>query len=279
MGDAMTLFERFAKTKEDGFRNDFVKPLLMRMGFVGITNNHGQREFGKDFVFSELDRFGQLRHMIVQAKHKKSIIQGKIVSELTEQVKQAFRVPFYLPSAPNEERRVSAVYVFNTGKIQDNARADICGAVHRTLQPNVHFFSGDQLDTLWNMAGQRYDEQTRLRLIGLQNQLMLNDIIFDHVLEETIMPPVLDLCVPIVHGFEEYLTLPIAPDHIDPAVVGRNRIACKAIEALAAQLAIVGTNNNMHLLQDACMHAKEAAETLRKSITAALDALPETTID
>jgi hypothetical protein len=59
----MTLFERFADSREEGFRDNFVKPLLVQMGFCGISNKHGSQEFGKDFVFSEIGPFGSFRHL------------------------------------------------------------------------------------------------------------------------------------------------------------------------------------------------------------------------
>jgi len=47
------------------------------MGFMGISNKHGVNEFGKDYVFSELDRFGFFRHLIVQAKHEEKAESGE----------------------------------------------------------------------------------------------------------------------------------------------------------------------------------------------------------
>src|SRR5688572_15117764 len=107
----MSLFKLFADSKEEGFREQFIRPLLIRMGYVGISNKHGVNEFGKDYVFSELDPFGQLRHMIIQAKHDERINQGKKVDDLITQIKQCFYVPYTLPTAPTEQRYVSAVYV------------------------------------------------------------------------------------------------------------------------------------------------------------------------
>jgi hypothetical protein len=56
----MALFERFKDESE--FRDAFIKPLLNRLGFYGVSEQHGTQEFGKDFVFSELHRLGGMRH-------------------------------------------------------------------------------------------------------------------------------------------------------------------------------------------------------------------------
>lgn len=48
----MSLYDRFEN--EAAFRDQFVKRLLNRLGYFGVSEEHGTREFGKDFVFSEL---------------------------------------------------------------------------------------------------------------------------------------------------------------------------------------------------------------------------------
>ena len=60
----MSLYDRFAETKEQGFREHFIAPLLIKLGFINISNKHGSQEFGKDYVFSEIDGFGHYRHMV-----------------------------------------------------------------------------------------------------------------------------------------------------------------------------------------------------------------------
>jgi hypothetical protein len=139
----MSLFDRFEETKEEGFREEFIRPSLVKMGFVHISNKHGSLEVGKDYVFSEIDRFMHFRHMVVRAKHEESVNQRKKVDDLLSQVRQAFNVPYHLLSVSPEERHLSAVYVFNTGTITENAqtqiRYDLTDAAKRT---NIHFFDG-----------------------------------------------------------------------------------------------------------------------------------------
>jgi hypothetical protein len=110
----MSLYERF--NDETEFRENFVKPLLNRLGYYGVSELHGTQEFGKDFVFSELHRLGGMRHYAAQVKHEKRINQGTSVDELLSQVRQAFAKPFKRADSPRE-CHVSAVYVFNSGDI------------------------------------------------------------------------------------------------------------------------------------------------------------------
>ena len=85
-------YERFKDEAE--FREKFVKPLLNRLGYYGVSEQHGTQEFGKDFVFSELHRLGGMRHYAAQVKPQERIKQGTSVDVLLSQVRQAFTKPF-----------------------------------------------------------------------------------------------------------------------------------------------------------------------------------------
>lgn len=84
-------------TNEASFRANFIKPLLNKLGFFLVDEYHGRREFGKDFVFSELHRFGGIRHYAAQVKHERTIGLGKAGDDLLTQINQAFANPFTLP--------------------------------------------------------------------------------------------------------------------------------------------------------------------------------------
>jgi hypothetical protein len=172
----MSLFDRFdaAGLKEEGFREEFVKPLLNRMGFLRVTETHGSQEYGKDFVFSELHRLGGMRHYAAQVKHERAINQGAIIDKLFAQIGQAFTRPFVLPDSPRE-CYVSCVYVFNSGEITHNAIEDLASRLRRSnFGDNVVFLSGDRLESLNNYVA--YQDDTRLvsRLVGLSTELGFN---------------------------------------------------------------------------------------------------------
>jgi hypothetical protein len=132
----MLLYERFKDEAE--FRERFVKPLLNRLGYYGVSEQHGTQEFGKDFVFSELHRLGGMRHYAAQVKHEERINQGAAIDGLLSQVRQAFAKPFKRADSPRE-CHVSAVYVFNSGEITVNAKEQLLselGMAH--YGDNVH---------------------------------------------------------------------------------------------------------------------------------------------
>lgn len=60
--------------REDQFIQKFLIPLLQRLGYQ-VVNYHGQREFGKDLVFSEVDRFSNVVYHGLQAKYEASLAQ------------------------------------------------------------------------------------------------------------------------------------------------------------------------------------------------------------
>lgn len=165
----MLLYERFKDEAE--FREKFVKPLLNRLGYYGVSEQHGTQEFGKDFVFSELHRLGGMRHYAAQVKHEKIINQGTSVDGLLSQVRQAFARPFKRSDSPRE-CHVSAVYVFNSGEITANAKEQLLSELEQERYgDNVHFLDGERFEALNAWATLESDTKARTRLLGLRSAL------------------------------------------------------------------------------------------------------------
>jgi hypothetical protein len=165
----MSLYERFKDEAE--FREKLVKPLLNRLGYYGVAEQHGTQEFGKDFVFSELHRLGGMRHYAAQVKYEKNINQGSGIDGLLSQVRQAFANPFKRVDSPRE-CHVSAVYVFNSGEITNNAKEQLLNELERERYgDNVHFLDGERLASLNEWATLQSDANARARLLGLRSAL------------------------------------------------------------------------------------------------------------
>jgi hypothetical protein len=202
----MSLYERFKDEAE--FREKFVKPLLNRLGYYGVAEQHGTQEFGKDFVFSELHRLGGMRHYAAQVKHEKRINQGTSVDELLSQVRQAFAKPFKRSDSPRE-CHVSSVYVFNSGEITTNAKEQLLselGIVH--YGDNVHFLDGERLEALNEWSALQNDVNARARLLGLRSALRF--IITS--LNEYQIEGKPDLLPVFIQGIELYLSEPVIAD-------------------------------------------------------------------
>jgi hypothetical protein len=203
----MLLYEQFQDEAE--FREKFVKPLLNRLGFYGVSEQHGTQEFGKDFVFSELHRLGGTRHYAAQVKHEKRIKQGASVDGLLSQVRQAFARPFKRADSPRE-CHVSAVYVFNSGEITDNAKDQLLSELKQEhYGDNVHFLEAERLDALNEWATLQSDANARARLLGLRSALRFNIDVLKQYQERGRPNPFPEL---YIHGIELYLSEPVICD-------------------------------------------------------------------
>lgn len=283
----MSLFERFAETKEEGFREDFIQPLLVKLGFVNISNKHGSQEFGKDYVFSEIDRFAHYRHMVVQAKHEESINQGRKVDDLLSQVRQAFTVPYSLPSAHHEVRRVSAVYVFNTGTITDNATTQIAnGLTDPAARCNVHFFDGAQLEIIANSTDQQDNEVVRRRLKAMNVQLTINDTIMSSLLRSLDLPANemrWDVRELLRTALDAYSCEPFATIDLNLVFGLLQRysiIGAIVHKYYGANIGIDGPGKTMDLsiLKQLCTEALRDMHNLQLAVGRALESLPAVTI-
>lgn len=172
----MLLYERFKDEAE--FREKFVRPLLNRLGFYNVAMQHGSQEFGKDFVFSEFHRLGGMINYVAQVKHEKTIRQGVSIDALLSQVKQSFSISFKKTDS-TRECYASAVYIFNSGSITDNAKTQLLNELGRERYgDNVHFLDGERLDALNEWATLQTDSNARSRLLGLRAALraILNEL-------------------------------------------------------------------------------------------------------
>ena len=199
------LHDRF--TSEEQFRDEFIRPFLNRLGFLSVAELHGSQEFGKDFVFAEVDRFGQMRYYGCQAKHERSIRQGAMVDGLLSQIRQMFEISFALPNSAMVHH-ISAVYVFNDGEITANAQTQIRGLLRREhYGDNAHFLDGQRLEDSSQWARYQEYRDIRQRLSGLLAQAHLNARVWQFIAESakqqgrTVMRS-------FTHGIEEMLTNP-----------------------------------------------------------------------
>jgi hypothetical protein len=266
----MPLYERFKDEAE--FREKFVKPLLNRLGYYGVSEQHGTQEFGKDFVFSELHRLGGMRHYAAQVKHEERINQGTSVDGLLSQVRQAFAKPFKRADSPRE-CHVSAVYIFNSGEITDNAKEQLLSELERERYgDNVHFLDGERLQALNEWATLQSDANARARLLGLRSALRF---IID-VLKEYQQQGKAGFQPLFIQGIELYLSEPVICD--DQFIKGLFVLweQLQLIEAIRKILSkypgdTVGQEKNAPKLKAAAKNGLPLAETLCKKVDVAIE--------
>lgn len=275
MTSPKTLYPDYSDEAE--FRSRFVIPLLARLGFFGIAELHGQREFGKDVVFAELTPFGLLRYSAIQTKHSATITQTQAgeVGALMEQVRQAFFTPFRLPDSPRD-RYVSSVFVLNSGLITDGARDYFLDAVAREhFGDNVHFIDGPRLIEIARAGAYAVDRDTQRKLRGLQSQATLNRAIWEQHLAPSSgvsgMPT-------LMSAVEAFLTAPYAQEWLDTALVLKLWQQAAIIETFADRARFTPQFETLRAqerrrLKEACAAALSSNEALLGQIESALVSL------
>ena len=142
----MSFPSSFHYENEADFIRRLIVPVLQRLGFDAVTNYHGTREYGKDLVFGETDRFGHHIYHGLQAKYVPSISQKEAFS-LIDDAKQAFTMTFQHPTSGVEER-ISKFYVVNGGSISDNVRDLFFQALRPQFGANVRLIDGNEIVAL-----------------------------------------------------------------------------------------------------------------------------------
>lgn len=130
---------------EKRFTMEVLLPLFRNMGFTDVKYNHGNREFGKDITFSEIDRFGVRRNYGVQVKV--GDLSGEASSDIDKiigQVEDAFSMP-YIDVTSREKRYISDLIIAISGRFKGNAKEKI---VEKTKKRNLYFLDIDKIQEL-----------------------------------------------------------------------------------------------------------------------------------
>lgn len=139
-----TVWKDSYESDEKLFCTEIIFPLLRKMGFIDVRFNHGIREYGKDFTFSEITKFGNLRHFAIQAKAGN--LRGNVNSDIDEiigQLNDTFAMPYYEVSA-NESRNISTFIVAISGHFTENAKEKIIHKIPPYLRGCIYFIDKDK---------------------------------------------------------------------------------------------------------------------------------------
>ena len=133
---------------ESIFTKELVIPLVQKMGFQHVRYNHGTTEFGRDILFSELDRFGNSRRYAAQVKA--GDIRGganSLIDAIIAQIDDAFSMPVQGPGQA-KNYHISELFIITSGKISENAVKKINEKIDRKLSGSVFFIDRDDIEWL-----------------------------------------------------------------------------------------------------------------------------------
>lgn len=148
MGLRKNLLEERHLTSEKAFCEEILTPLFRHMGFENIVFNHGTREFGKDYILSEVTKIGKIRYYGVQVKAGN--IEGGVNSQIDNiiyQIRDAFKMPF---SFKDEDKQcyISELYIIVSGKFTSNAKEKIRYKISKGIYGAVHFLEKEDIENL-----------------------------------------------------------------------------------------------------------------------------------
>ncbi len=139
------LWKKEFEKDEKLFCTELLYPLLRKMKFIDVRFSHGTREYGKDFTFSEITKFGNLRHYALQAKAGN--IRGNVNSDIDEligQLDDAFSMPYFEVSV-NETRIINTFIIAISGNFTENAKEKIAQKIPTTMKGSVYFLDREKI--------------------------------------------------------------------------------------------------------------------------------------
>lgn len=168
----MPIPKQFNFANEDDFIQRFLISLIQRLGFSMTVNYHGSREFGRDLIFAEFDRFGHIRYHALQAKYVPSISVNEIEGLITD-ANLSFINPFTHPQTGTVER-ISSFYGVNGGSIAEGASATYFAALAPSRGANVRLLEGKDLIALDRWASMNREQSIASVLSAMVYEIRSN---------------------------------------------------------------------------------------------------------
>jgi NACHT domain len=122
-----------------------LKQLFKNKGFQNVKITHGNKEFGKDLIFSIYDEaFGEEKWFGVIVKNKNAtqndFMQGH---EIGTQIELALRVPY--TTTKGVEKDISALFIVINGSVSANSTTTISAFVHKVVMPHIKIWDYQEL--------------------------------------------------------------------------------------------------------------------------------------
>lgn len=123
-----------------------LKQLFKTKGFENVKITHGNREFGKDLVFSKHDSdFDELKWFAVIVKNKPAsqndFMQG---NEIGNQINSALNVPY--KDIQGKEHIISGLFIIINGSVSDQATEVLKNYIPKIILPHIKIWDYQNLE-------------------------------------------------------------------------------------------------------------------------------------
>jgi hypothetical protein len=145
--------DKFPKIEQINNEKEFTLkiliPMIRKLKFFNVVYNHGQREFGKDILFSRITEFDETEHWGALVKYGN--ISGEVSSDIDyiiNQLDDSFKMPFYNVYTKRNEK-ISKLLVAISGRFTNNAIEKICEKIEiSAIRNNLVFIDGAKIETI-----------------------------------------------------------------------------------------------------------------------------------
>lgn len=145
--DNIHWIEEYSKN-EVLFQKEFLGPLFRRMNFTEVIYTHGPREYGKDYVLSEIDKFGNVLYTAIQAKSGDiRSSDNKLIEKLVSQATSSFKIP-YKTDDTELKRYTNKCIIAASGSITEQAKLEIRSRLPIEINTSLFFLGKNDLLTL-----------------------------------------------------------------------------------------------------------------------------------
>lgn len=122
-----------------------LRVLFKKKGFNNVKITHGNREFGKDLVFSKIDPDLETEKWYAVIVKNKNASQNdfKEKNEIGLQINDAIKVPY--KNEKGEEKIISSVFIIINGKVTENCSDIIKIYIPQIILPHIKIFDYQEL--------------------------------------------------------------------------------------------------------------------------------------
>lgn len=122
-----------------------LRVLFKKKGFNNVKITHGNREFGKDLVFSKIDEELETEKWYAVIVKNKNASQNdfKEKNEIGLQLNDAIRIPF--KDSKGDEKIISSVFVIINGKVTENCSDIIKNYIPPIILPHIKIYDYQEL--------------------------------------------------------------------------------------------------------------------------------------